>query len=85
VDSAYPPGHNKRHKARCMTGGYLTNLNIKSVYPGVVSHCGIQLIVFLVELNGLNLWGAYVGNPYLEGTVKERVYILGGLACCLVA
>jgi hypothetical protein len=32
----------------------------------------------LAELNQLELWGADVGNAYLEATTKEKVYIVGG-------
>jgi hypothetical protein len=32
----------------------------------------------LAELNGLELWGADVGNAYLEVKTKEKVYIIGG-------
>ena len=35
-------------------------------------------MVFLAELNGLELWGADVGNAYLEAKTKEKVYIVGG-------
>jgi Reverse transcriptase (RNA-dependent DNA polymerase) len=36
------------------------------------------LIVFLAELKALELWGADVGNAYLEALTKEKVYIIGG-------
>jgi hypothetical protein len=49
------------------------------IYSGVVSLCGIRLIVFLAELNALELWVADVGNAYLEALTKEKVYIIGGL------
>jgi hypothetical protein len=39
---------------------------------------GIRLIVFLAELNKLQLWGADVDNAYLEAATKEKVYIDGG-------
>jgi hypothetical protein len=32
----------------------------------------------MAELNGLELWGADVGNAYLEAKTKEKVYIVGG-------
>jgi Reverse transcriptase (RNA-dependent DNA polymerase) len=47
------------------------------VYSGVVSLHGIQLVIFLAELNQLEIWGADVGNAYLEGFTKEKVYIIG--------
>jgi hypothetical protein len=38
------------------------------------------LLVNLVvaELNKLQLWGADIGNAYLEESTKEKVYIVGG-------
>jgi hypothetical protein len=39
---------------------------------------GILLNVLLAELNKLKLWGVDVGNAYLEATIKEKVYVVGG-------
>jgi hypothetical protein len=74
----YDVKHDGRHKARLVAGGHLTDPNTESVYSGVVSLRGIRLIVFLAELNSLQLWGADVGNAYLEAKTKEKVYIVGG-------
>ena len=74
----YDVKHDGRHKARLVAGGHMTEVNIDSVYSGVVSLRGIRLIVFLAELNQLVLWGADVGNAYLEAKTKEKVYIIGG-------
>jgi Reverse transcriptase (RNA-dependent DNA polymerase) len=74
----YDVKHDCRHKARIVTGGHLTDPNTESVYSGVVSLHDIKLIVFLAELNGLELWGADVGNAYLEAKTKEKVYIVAG-------
>jgi hypothetical protein len=56
----------------------LNDPNTESVYSGAVSLRGFRLIVFLAELNKLPLWGADVGNAYLEVTTKEKVYIVVG-------
>ena len=74
----YDVKHDGRHKARLVAGGHLTDPNTESVYSGVVSLRGIRLIVFLAELNHLELWGADVGNAYLEANTKDKVYIIGG-------
>ena len=74
----YDVKHDGRRKARIVAGGHLTDPNTESVYSGVVSLRGIRLVVFLAELNSLELWGADVGNAYLEATTKEKVYIIGG-------
>jgi Reverse transcriptase (RNA-dependent DNA polymerase) len=36
------------------------------------------LVVFLAELNTLELWGADVRNVYLEANTNEKVFIIGG-------
>jgi Reverse transcriptase (RNA-dependent DNA polymerase) len=35
-------------------------------------------VIFSAELNKLELWGADVGNSYLEALTKEKVYIIRG-------
>ena len=35
--------------------------------------------MFLAELNNLELWGADVGNAYLQALTREKLYIMGGL------
>ena len=34
--------------------------------------------MFLAELNGLQQWGADVGNAYLQALTKEKLYIVAG-------
>jgi Reverse transcriptase (RNA-dependent DNA polymerase) len=73
----YDVKYDGRHKARLVAGGHLTDPNTESD-SGVVSLRGIRLVVFLAELNSLELWGANIGNAYLEAKTKEKVYISGG-------
>ena len=37
-----------------------------------------MLGMFLAELNDLQLWGADVGNAYLQAFTKEKLYIVAG-------
>ena len=34
--------------------------------------------MFLAELNNLQLWGANVGNAYLQALIKEKLFIVAG-------
>jgi Reverse transcriptase (RNA-dependent DNA polymerase) len=70
--------HDGRHKARLVADGHLTNVPIDSVYLGVVSLRGFRLVLFLAELNGLQLWATDIGNAYLEAYTTEKVYIIAG-------
>ena len=37
-----------------------------------------MLLIFLGKLNNLDLWGADIGNAYLEAFTDERLYIVAG-------
>jgi hypothetical protein len=74
----YDVKHDGCHKSRFVAGGHLTDPNTESVNSGVISLRRIRLITFLGELNKHALWGADVGNAYLEARTNEQVYIIGG-------
>ena len=70
--------HDGRHKARLVAGGHLTPDPIESIYSGVVSIRSLRLVIFLAKLNNLEVWGADIGNAYLEAKTKEKLYIVAG-------
>ena len=70
--------HDGRHKARLVAGGHLTPDPIESRYSGVVSIRSHRLVMFLATLNNLGVWGADIGNAYLEEKPKEKLYVLAG-------
>ena len=63
----YDVKHDGRHKSCLVAGGHLTDTPIESVYSGVVSLRSLRLVIFLAELNGLEVWGADIGNAYCNG------------------
>ena len=74
----YAVKHDGRHKSRLVAGGHMTEVPIESVYSGVVSLKGLRLIMFLAELNHLEIWATDVGNAYLEAKTQEKVFIIAG-------
>jgi len=70
--------HDGRHKSRLVADGHLTEVPLDSVYSGVVSLRGLRLLVFLAELNDLDIWATDIGNAYLEAETQEKVYIIAG-------
>jgi hypothetical protein len=70
--------HDGRYKARLVADGHLTDTPLDSVYSGVVSIRGFRIVMFLAELNHLELWATDVGNAYLESMTTEKVYIVAG-------
>ena len=70
--------HNGQHKARCVGDGHLTDIPIDSVYSGVISLCGLQIVIFLSELNDLEMWSTDIGNAYLEAYTSKKLYIVTG-------
>jgi hypothetical protein len=70
--------HDGCHKACLVAGGHLTDEPDDSVYSSVVLLRDLQLVIFAGELNGLDTWGADVGNAYLESYTKENVCVIAG-------
>jgi hypothetical protein len=67
-----------RHKARLVADVYLFDIPLESVHSGVASWRGFQLVLFLAELNHLNIWAVDIGNAYLETNTSEKVCIIAG-------
>ena len=61
-----------------MADGHPTKQPMETVYSGVLSLRNLRLAMFLAELYNLELWGADVGNAYLQALTKEKLYIVGG-------
>jgi len=74
----YDVKHDGRHKARLVADGHLTDIPDDSVYSSVVSLRGLWILLFLAELNGLEVWGTDIGNAYLEALTSEKVCIHAG-------
>ena len=70
--------HDGRDKARLVAGGHLPPDPIESIYSGIVSIRSLRLVIFLAKLNNLEVWGADIGNAYLEVKTKEKLYIVAG-------
>ena len=68
--------HDGRHKTRLVAQGHLTPDSIESIYSGVVSIRSLRLVIFLAKLNNLEVWGADIGNVYLEAKTKEKLYVV---------
>ena len=61
-----------------MADGHLTPEPIENIYSGEVSLRILSLLIFLGKLNNLELWGADIGNAYLEAFSDEKLYIVAG-------
>ena len=71
--------HHGCHKTRLVAGGHLAPYPIDSIYSGVVSTRSLRLSIFLAKQNNMKVWGADIGNAYLEATTKEKLFIVASL------
>ncbi|KAL7570793.1 hypothetical protein ACA910_014422 [Epithemia clementina (nom. ined.)] len=78
VNLVFAVKHDGRHKARLVADGHLNRNTTEGAYSGVVSLRSLRIVMFLSELNALKLWGADIGNAYLEAYTEEKIFILAG-------
>ena len=78
VHFVYAVKHDGRFKAVLVADGHLTKEPVESIYSGVVSLRSLRMVVFLSQLNNLEIWGADVGNAYLEAYTDEKLCIIAG-------
>ena len=78
VNLIFAVKYNGRHKARLVADGSLTPEPAENINSGVVSLRHLRLVIFLGELNNLELSGADIGNAYLEAHTQEKLFIIGG-------
>jgi Reverse transcriptase (RNA-dependent DNA polymerase) len=78
VHFVYAVKHDGRHKACPVANGAMMAVPLESVYSGVVSLRSLWTVIFLEEINGLQLHSADIGNGYLEARTKEKVFIIAG-------
>ena len=67
-----------RCKARLVADGNWTDLICGDVYSGVVSIETVRIGFLIGELNNLQCCAGDVGNAFLNGYTKEKIYIIAG-------
>jgi hypothetical protein len=67
-----------RHKARLVAGGNWTVNDKEDTYSGVDCMVTVRIGFFLGELYGLSYCACDIGNAFVHGKTKEKVYITAG-------
>jgi Reverse transcriptase (RNA-dependent DNA polymerase) len=67
-----------RKKARLVAGGHKTAPPKEDLYSGVVDLFTVRLGHMIAAANQLKVCAADIGNAFLYGTTKEKVYIIAG-------
>ena len=65
-------------KGHLVAWGDMTPEPEELVYSSVATLCSLCIIIFLAELNGLNLMQGDIRNAYLESYTQEKVYFIAG-------
>jgi Reverse transcriptase (RNA-dependent DNA polymerase) len=67
-----------RHKARLVAGGNWTENEKEDIYSGIVRMDTVRIGFFFRDLYGLSCCACEIGNAFLYGKTKEKVYITAG-------
>ena len=67
-----------RRKARIVLQGDKQTAITYDSYSGVVSLTTVCLLFLLATMNKLHLWAADVGNAFLNGITRDKLYIIAG-------
>ena len=67
-----------RRKARLVVGGDHQTGPKDESYSGVVSLTAIRILFLLATMNKLHLWAADIGNAFLNGITRDKLYIIAG-------
>jgi Reverse transcriptase (RNA-dependent DNA polymerase) len=67
-----------RKKSRLVAGGNMTNPPAEDLYSGVVDLMTIRIAHMIAKTNNLLVCAADVGNAFLYGKTREKVYIIAG-------
>jgi Reverse transcriptase (RNA-dependent DNA polymerase) len=67
-----------RRKARLVAGGHKTIPTKEDIYSGVVGIEAVRIGFLLARRNKLRVCAADIGNAFLYGKTKEKVYIVAG-------
>ena len=67
-----------RRKARLVAGGNWTDTPKEDIYSGVVGMDTIRLGFTVAAMNDLQVCAADIGNAFLYGKTREKVYIIAG-------
>jgi len=74
----YDCKHDFRRKARMVAGGHMTETPKESTYSSVVSLKSLRCVMFIAELNELEMCAGDIGNAYLEAFTTEKVAFIAG-------
>ena len=67
-----------RRKAILVSGVHLTGPNNDTYYSSVVSLISMRMVMFIGELDGLEIHTGDIGNSYLEANTDERYFFTSG-------
>jgi Reverse transcriptase (RNA-dependent DNA polymerase) len=67
-----------RRKARLVAGGNWTDTPKEDIYSGVVGMDTIRLGFTVAAMNDLDVCATDIGNAFLYGKTRERVYVIAG-------
>ena len=67
-----------RRKCRIVLNGDKQYAETDDSYSGVVSLTTVRIMFLLATIGKLQLWAADIGNAFLNGLTRDKLYIVAG-------
>ena len=67
-----------RRKCRVVLGGDHQQSPTDESYSGVVSLTTVRIMFLLATIGKMHLWAADIGNAFLNGITRDKLYIIAG-------
>src|SRR5687767_1074189 len=74
----YNANFDVRRKCRLVAGGHMTDPPDEKIFSGVVSMETVRICFTIAKMNDLEVCAGDIGNEYLYGKTKEKVYVIAG-------
>ena len=69
----YDVKHDGRHKERYTVDKYKPDISLNIISSRVVTLQDLRMVIYLLEINGLDIWVTRIWNAYMQAKTKANI------------